>query len=105
MAIDVELTSDLGTQWTESGHLASVSGAEEIRQSLTLSILHMADLSAPAMNEAAIEEQRSNIQQAIEDNPRSQPPIRVRVEDIDYEGQSIDYRITTRRVQLPFTVS
>lgn len=104
MALSTELTEDLGTKWTKSGRLATVSGEEEIRQSITIGLLYDADLTAPALSEGAIEAQRGSIESAVRTNPKSQQPIRVVVNDVDYEDQTVSYEIRTRRVRLPLVV-
>ena len=103
MPIDIRLTESLGTEFDEIGDLRSISGNEMIGQAVMVSIIDNVDLAAPTLTDTRIEEQRASIEAAVRNNVFTDAPIRVVVDDIDYEAEQIDYIVDTAHVTLPIS--
>jgi len=58
----------------------------------------LVDLTPPTFNDTDIEEQRSNIESVVRRSQFTSQPIRVGVDDIDYDDQSITYSISTEQI-------
>jgi len=105
MAIDYELTTELGTRLSKRGDIQAVSDAEEIRQEIVIAIVENADLTTPPLTESALEIQRSSIEQAVRNSDRTLEPITVSVSTIDRENETVTYDVVTRRVSVPLSTS
>jgi hypothetical protein len=105
MATDVELTEGLRTEWNEVGDLRTVTEKAGIKQSITISVLRLADRSTPALTNSEIEQQRSDIEDAVRADPLSEEPITVTVDEIDRDEQTITYAVSTRRVDVTVTTT
>ena len=109
MPTDIHYDSDFQTEWTARGDLRTVTDrdidgettAAQIHQSVVTSVIERTGLSAPGLAPTDIEERRGDIERAVRSNDQTEPPVRVFVEDIDYENRRITYRVTTDRVSVP----
>lgn len=105
MSEDIKYNSQRVTEWDEVGDLKTVTSVDYIHQSIVTSILEGVDLSAPALTSTEIEEQRGAIQQAVQRNENTEPPISVDVDEINHRDQQITYQVRTRRVSVPITTN
>jgi len=111
MAIDCKLTSDFCIEWSETGDITLVDGADQIEQAIIIQLIETLPLRAPPPVAGEIERQRADIASVVRDADVTEPPVTVTVVDSPLDEQSSDdnssisvtYRVQTNRVSLPIT--
>lgn len=104
MAIDIAYNENLQTEWGGSGDIKLVTGIDQIEQAISTSIIERVGRFIPSMTPTKLEEVRGRIEQAVEQNTFSEPPIDVWVDEIDREERKVTFGIKTNRVTLTETL-
>jgi len=98
MARDIAINSERQTEYNERGDVRNSEGTEFITNRVFIAVNELVDLTPPTFNDTDIEEQRSNIESVVRRSQFTSQPIRVGVDDIDYDDQSITYSISTEQI-------
>jgi len=98
MARDIAINSDRRTEYNIRGDLENATGTDFLTQQVFVGIYETVDMSPPQLIDVEIEEQRGDIEQAIVQNEFTEQPISVTVETVDYENQTIQYSLSTNRI-------
>lgn len=107
MSIDIKLTEQLDTEWSETGDIASVTGDARIEQGVVIRIIEEVDMSSPEPTPSAIESQRSSIEETVRNTDVTREPISVfvvespindRETDTQSEPYSVEYGVQTSQV-------
>lgn len=101
MAEDIAYDSDFTTSYDDVGDIATVDGEAQIRQAIVTTIAESIGFDAPPLTPDGIEEQRSLIEDTLDDSQYTQGPVIVEVDDT--QPGSVTYTVTTQRVELPLT--
>jgi len=102
MTEDIAIDERQDTRWDEVGDIATRTGDEQLRQSIVISVLRGAELTAPSFAPEDIEETRGEILAAVRANERTREPIRVTVSTRAPEQQRIEYAVQTARTAVGF---
>jgi hypothetical protein len=107
---DIAYDESLTTTYNPVGDVQTVEGAAMIEQAVVTAIIERVGLSAPPLNETAIEARRGAIQSVVENVQFTRPPYAVTVDAINEvtetnDTPSVVYRVETERISLPITQS
>jgi len=103
MPRDVAINDDRRTEYNIRGDITNATGIDFVTQQVFVGIYESVDMSPPQLSDVEIEEQRGNIERAIRRNQFTEQPIAVTVENIDYEEQTIQYSLSTNRIDETIT--
>jgi hypothetical protein len=105
MARDFRVNEDWLTEWNSVGDIEDVRGPRAIRQGIAITIKENVGLDAPMMEATAIEQRRGTIERVVRQSALTRSPVRVRVDEIDYDNKTVVYAISTARVELPLEIA
>jgi len=103
MPRDIAINSDRRTEYDIRGDLRNATDLDFVTQQVFVGIYETVDMSVPTLQDDQIEQQRSAIETAVRRNQFTDQPISVRITDIDYEDESVQYSISTRRIDETIT--
>jgi len=105
MATDIQLTTELETTWNNRGDISSISGDEELAQSLIISILTRTTLHPDTLRPVDVQSTAADIENAVAANPRSEPPISAvgTVKTADDGTRVVEYNVQTNSVGVTVT--
>jgi len=98
MARDIAINDDRRTEYNIRGDVKNATDTDFLTQQVFVGIYETVDMSPPQLIDVEIEEQRGDIEQAIVQNEFTEQPISVTVETVDYENQTIQYSLSTNRI-------
>lgn len=105
MATDIQLTTELETTWNSRGDISTISGDEELAQSLIISILTRTTLHPDTLRPVDVQSTAADIENAVAANPRSEPPISAvgTVKTADDGTRVVEYSVQTNSVGVTVT--
>lgn len=98
MPRDIAINNDRRTEYDIRGDVRNVTDLDFVTQQVFVGIYETVDMSVPTLQDENIEQQRSAIETAIRRNQFTEQPITVNITNIDYENESVQYSISTRRI-------
>jgi len=105
MATDIQLTTELETTWNSRGDISTISGDEELAQSLIISILTRTTLHPDTLRPVDVQSTAADIENAVAANPRSEPPISAvgTVKTANDDTRVVEYNVQTNSVGVTVT--